>query len=139
MREAQKRDCEQLRQPFHDVALQLFGPAPTSPEAGRMYARAPLASGLRSEVDLSGLETLVGGAAFKDANSGVWLGTAGNVTVSLGGFAISVYYEEDSCAGVYDDALITGGVGMGPVKVTCKNFHFPGYKCPHPTSIDPTR
>ena len=110
-----KRDCEQLRQPFHDVALQLFGPAPTSPEAGRMYARAPLASGLRSEVDLSGLETLVGGKVFKDANSGVWLGTAGNVTPLhydlCHGFLIQVlgsksitYFEPDDYRCLYQRA-----------------------------------
>ena len=52
----------------------------------RLYARAPLQGTLRAEVPLDGLETLVGGAAegsphrFKEANCGVWLGSAGCVT-----------------------------------------------------------
>ena len=81
-----KRDCEQQHRPFADVARELFGQhQPAAPVAAggggaRMYARSPLAAGLRAEVDLAGLEQLVGGDVFKDENSGVWLGTAGNVT-----------------------------------------------------------
>ena len=54
------------------------------PPRERMYARAPLASGLRTEVDLDALEELVGGCAgaqcFKEAKCGVWLGSGGCVT-----------------------------------------------------------
>jgi hypothetical protein len=50
----------------------------------RLYVRAPLKGALRAAVALDGLETLVGGAVephrFKEANCGVWLGSAGCVT-----------------------------------------------------------
>ena len=104
-----KRDCTHERRPFPSVADELFGrSASASPHASphtsgqrfgppadladdscaasppaRIYARAPLSDGLRSEVSLAAMEALVGGAAghsFREVNCGVWLGSAGCVT-----------------------------------------------------------
>ena len=83
-----KRDCEQQHRPFGDVVQELFGEQGGDDvvgRTGRMYARGPLSSGLRAEVELRYLENMVGGdgcagSVFKDENCGVWLGTAGNVT-----------------------------------------------------------
>lgn len=79
-----KRECEHFDGPFSRVVDMLFDPSCAPPPGQRLYARAPLAGGLRAESDLSALEELVGGVAgshcFKDAKCGVWLGSAGCVT-----------------------------------------------------------
>ena len=77
--------CDEQAHAVASASVSDAGPAP-------MYSRAPLAAGLRAEVDLTGLAALVGGAAavggvetgasgvFKDSNCGVWLGSGGNST-----------------------------------------------------------
>ena len=111
-----KRDCEQQRRPFGDVVRELFGDREAASEpSGRMYARSPLAAGLRAEVELGDLEEMVGGAVFKDENSGVWLGTAGNVTplhydlchgflVQVIGVKVVTYFEPDDYRCLYQRA-----------------------------------
>ena len=85
-----KRDCEHFDGPFARVADMLFGPR-SARRGERLYARAPLAGGLRDDVCLDALEELIGGASepaaaagsasrFKDGKCGVWLGSAGCVT-----------------------------------------------------------
>jgi len=101
-----KRDCAHQRWALSAVVDELFGAEPREtgggsacggareesgagatpppPRGSRLYARAPLKGGLRSDVRLDALEQLVGGAPgaheFKEQNCGVWMGSAGCVT-----------------------------------------------------------
>ena len=72
------RDCEKRTRSLSAVAEDVLGP--NSATAERLYARAPLADGLRSAVDLSPIEALMGSGAPKPACCSVWLGPGGNVT-----------------------------------------------------------
>jgi hypothetical protein len=129
-----KRDCRQDMQPFSQVVDELLGPVASTAaprvqgdivthktaqggiSAERLYARAPLAEGLRAETPLDGLQTLVGGVPsnheFRDDNCGVWLGSAGCITPLhydlCHGFLVGVlgvkritYYSPDDFGGLY--------------------------------------